>query len=87
MVVGGCALLSAAAWLFGFFHVGYGYYWRDFWFHLITFVVPVALVAFALWVLLHAHWWRRLVGAVLLLAAAAVWVLYLLLAANAFRIH
>ena len=79
--------ISLVAWVYGYVTVNHGYYWRDFWFHVLFFIVPVLLLAFSVWVAFHPGIWRKILGGAMLLPSAIVWVLYLLLASSAFRIH
>ena len=81
------ASLSAIAWLYGYFSIGYGYYWRDFWFHVVTFLLPICLISIGAWILASPLIWRKIVGALLLVPAAVIWCIYLLLESNGFRIH
>lgn len=53
----------------------------------LVFVVPAGLVSAAIWILLDARWWRRLLGIVLLLPSVIIWGLSLMLANAGFRIH
>jgi hypothetical protein len=53
----------------------------------LLFAVPAGLVCAAIWILLDARWWRRLLGTVLLLPSVAIWGLSLLLTIAGFKIH
>ncbi len=83
----GFALISCAVWLYGYFSISHGYYWRDFWFHIILLLLPIALLTFSLWVALHPKPWRKLLGVVLFVPSFVVWLGYLLLALGGFRLH
>ena len=79
--------MSCVAWVYGFVTVGHGYYWRDLWFHLILYAIPITLVALSIWIAVHPALWRKLLGGVLLIPSVLIWSLYLLLAAGGFKIH
>lgn len=59
----------------------------DFWFLLLLLVIPSGLVVFSLWVMIDRAWWRRVVGALILLPALAIWILTMMFAHAGFRIH
>jgi hypothetical protein len=81
------AAISLVAWISGYIDSSYRYHWRDFWFLVVLYAIPVILVALSSWVAFHPKPWRMLLGGALLLPSAIIWVLYLMLAVSSFRIH
>ena len=79
--------LTALIWSYSFFNDMVVHRPADFWFLVLTFVVPAAMLLGALWVLVDKAPWRMVVGLFLLLPAGAVWLLSLLLVLSGFRIH
>ena len=81
------ASISFIAWMYGYINISYGYYWRDFWFHVVLYSLPVMMVTFSFWIMFHPTLWRKILGGILFLISMSIWILYLLLAISAFRIH
>ena len=77
--------VTAIVWIAGLWD--YTFYARDFWFHVVLFLVPAALVAGCAWLILVERIWVRVLGAVLALPCIGIWILSLLLAYGEFRIH
>ena len=81
------AAVSLIAWIYGYIIGNNGYHWRDFWFFVVLYFIPVVLIAFGSWMAFHPDPWRKLLGVAMLVPSVVIWVLYLMLAASAFRIH
>ena len=77
--------VTAIVWFAGLWD--YTFYARDFWFHVVLFLLPGGLVVLSAWLILMDRVWARVLGAVLALPCLGIWVLSLLLAYGEFRIH
>ena len=85
LVAAALYMVTAIVWIAGLWD--YTFYARDFWFHVVLFLVPAALVVGSAWLILMERIWVRALGAVLALPSLGIWVLSLLLAYSEFRIH
>ena len=85
LIVAGIYVTTAVVWIAGLWD--YTFYARDFWFHVVLFLVPGGLVAGSIWLIFRECTWVRVLGAVLALPSLATWILSLLLAYGEFRIH
>ena len=78
-------LLTAAAWAIGISN--HRFLWSEFWLYALIFLVPAGLVCVSSWLLFMQRTWARVLGIVMVLPSAAIWLLSLLLVSNGFRIH
>ena len=85
LIVAGIYVTTAVVWIAGLWD--YTFYARDFWFHVVLFLVPAALVAGSAWLIFRECIWVRVLGAVLALPSLGIWIVSLLLAYGEFRIH
>ena len=77
--------VTAIVWIAGL--QDYTFYARDFWFHVVIFLLPGGLVVLSAWLIFMERVWTRVLGALLALPCLGIWVLALLLAYGEFRIH
>ena len=59
----------------------------EFWLYVGIFLVPASLVCVSSWLIFHRNIWCRVAGLIMVLPAAALWVISLLLVYGGFKIH
>lgn len=79
--------ITALVWIYSFLTINIRVSADDIALLGLIFVVPAGLVSAAIWILLDARWWRKLLGVALLVPSSVLWGLSLLLTTAGFRIH
>ena len=79
--------ITTAVWIYSFATKNIVMRSEEIAFLALLFVVPAGLVSAAIWILLDARWWRRMLGVLLLLPGLVIWGLSLLLTVSGFKIH
>lgn len=79
--------ITAAVWVYSFSALNIPVRADEIAIFVLLFVVPAGLVSGATWIMLDVHWWRILLGILVLLPSIAIWVLSLMLVSAGFKIH